>query len=151
MCTYICIAIRSVSSVVTPVYLDQRFGTPTAVPFEPCVHKCIYVLHHPYIPDLVYVGQTGATKRVLRKPRSHYRIWQLLCAVPDLFWQVWKFLPPTYKPASRLETSMELQVANIIRKHHPVITVHLEHPNRFYDALNASTAPIPITTAEDDP
>ena len=132
---------------------DQRFGTPTAFPFEPCAHlRMIYLLHHPYIPNMVYVGQTGATKHVLRQPRSAHRIWRHLTAIPDLLWQVWKFLPPSYRPPSRMETSMELQVANIIRKTHPQILVHHDHPNKFYDELRTAVAPLPpIPTEEDDP
>ena len=132
---------------------DQRFGTLTPFPFEPCAHlRLIYVLHHPYVQNMVYVGQTGATKHVLRQPLSAHRIWRHLSAIPDLLWQVWKFLPPSYKPPSRMETSMELQVANLIRKHHPDINVQLDHPNRFYDALKSAIAPLPpISDEEVDP
>ena len=132
---------------------DQRFGTLTPFPFEPCAHlRLIYVLHHPYVPSMVYVGQTGATKHVLRQPRSAHRIWRHLTAIPELLWQVWKFLPPSYKPPSRMETSMEVQVANLIRKHHPSISVQIDHPQKFYEALKNAIAPLPpITDEEDDP
>ena len=67
-------------------------------------------------------------------------------------WQVWKFFPPSFKAVSRLETSMELEVSKTLRKHHPELEIFIDHPNRFYDVINTSVAPLPsITTAEDDP
>ena len=44
---------------------DQRFAILTPIPLEPCAQlRCVILLHHSYIPDQIYIGQTRATRRV---------------------------------------------------------------------------------------
>ena len=129
---------------------DQRFGTPSNFPFEPCARlRMIYLLHHEYATNICYIGQTGATPTVLHTPRSNHRIWAHQRRAPSLSWQILKFLPAEFKAITRMETSLEIQMVSKFSKLHPAVEFIHNDPSRFYDAISNAVAPIPIASFEE--
>ena len=116
---------------------DQIFNSSVQFPFEPCWHlRCTYLLHHPYVPDICYIGQTGATRHVIHQPRSNHRIWKHLQNCPSLRWQ---FQTPT-----RQDTTLERQALLKLKSLHPDINFITHDPKILYDAANAAEAPLSI-------
>ena len=124
---------------------DQIFNSSVQFPFEPCWHlRCTYLLHHPYVPDICYIGQTGATRHVIHQPRSNHRIWKHLQNCPSLRWQILKPIATEFQTPTRQDTTLERQALLKLKSLHPDINFITHDPKILYDAANAAEAPLSI-------